>query len=291
MSAVGARVWRGRVNETDDAPTRDATVGRLARFADGAVTGIILLCGLWLSLVAAWYTLSAFNFFYAAVYDLAGIGETIETYAPTHRYKRGFETTTREERVALFGRILEAVNHGGAGLETIVYSDRDGRPVDTLLRRAEIIHLQDVADLLGRLRHASWVAGLVFCAALALRGWQAKSLPKPGHATAATVACLAALAALILLSGAKALFYKWHTLIFPEGHQWFFYYEESLMTLLMKAPDLFAYLAVLLALFSLGFFYLLLVIVRLLLERNRGRPREAGGGGGNSEGTGDRSEE
>ncbi len=266
------------MNETDKLSTRGATAGRLARVANGAVTGIVLVCGLWLSLVAAWYTLSAFNFFYAAVYDLAGIGETIETYAPTHRYKRGFETTTREQRVALFGQILEAVNHGGTGLETIVYSDREGRPIDTLLRKAEIIHLQDVADLLGRLRQASWVAGLVFCAALVLRGWQAKSLPKPGHATAATVACLAALAALILLSGAKALFYKWHTLIFPEGHQWFFYYEDSLMTLLMKAPDLFAYLAVLLVLFSLGFFYLLLVTVRSLLERNRGRLRSVGPG-------------
>jgi hypothetical protein len=259
------------VNETDKLPTRGDTVGRLARVADGAVTGIILLCGLWLSLVAAWYTLSAFNFFYAAVYDLAGIGETIETYAPRHRYKRAFETTTREQRVALFGQILDAVNHGGAGLEAIVYSDREGRPVDTLLRKAEIIHLQDVADLLGRLRRASWVAALVFCAALALRGWQRKSLPRPRHVTAVTVVCLAALAALILLSGAKALFYKWHTLIFPEGHQWFFYYQDSLMTLLMKAPDLFAYLAVLLVLFSLGFFYLLQVTVRSLLERNRGR--------------------
>jgi hypothetical protein len=126
------------MNETDNLPTRGATVGKLARVADGAVTGIVLVCGLWLSLVAAWYTLSAFNFFYAAVYDLAGIGETIETYAPTHRYKRGFETTTREQRVVLFGQILEAVNHGAAGLETIVYFDREGRPIDTLLRKAEI---------------------------------------------------------------------------------------------------------------------------------------------------------
>jgi hypothetical protein len=50
------------------------------------------------------------------------------------------------------------------------------------------------------------------------------------------------------------------------------------MTLLMKAPDLFGYLAVLLALFSLGFFYLLLVTVRSLLERNRGRLRSVGPG-------------
>lgn len=266
------------MNETENLRRRGATAGKLMRVANGAVTGVILVSGLWLSLVAAWYTLSAFNFFYASVYDLAGIEETIEIYAPRHRYKRAFETTTREERVAMFGQIVTAVNRGGEGLELIVYSDREGRPVDTLLGKAEIIHLQDVADLLGRLRHAAWGAGLVFCMALALRGWQAKSLPKPGPVMVATVVCLAALAALILLSGAKALFYKWHTLVFPEGHQWFFYYEDSLMTLLMKAPDLFAYLAVLLVLFSLGFFYLLLVIVRLLLERHRLRPREAGGG-------------
>jgi hypothetical protein len=267
-----------RMNETGNPPGRGSPAGKLTRVANGAVTGIILVSGLWLSLVAAWYSLSAFNFFYAAVYDLAGIEATIETYAPGHRYKRAFETTTREERIALFGQIVTAVNHGGEGLETIVYCDAEGRPIDTLLRKAEIIHLQDVANLITRLRRASWVAGLVFCMALALRGWQGKSLPKPGHVTAATVVCVAALSALILLSGAKAVFYKWHTLVFPEGHQWFFYYEDSLMTLLMKAPDLFAYLAVLLVLCSLGFFYLLLVIVRLLLERNRVRLGNGGGG-------------
>ena len=264
-------------------PQTGPAAGRLVRVASGALGTTIILSGLWLSLVAAWYTLSAVNFFYAAVYDLAEIGETIAFYAPRHRYKHRFEATTREERVALFGQIVAAVNHGGNGLEGIVYSDSEGRPVDSLLGEAEIIHLQDVADLITRLRHATWFAGVVFCIALALRGWQGKRLAKPARIMAATVVGLAALGVLIVLSGAKALFYKWHTLVFPEGHQWFFYYEDSLMTLLMKAPDLFAYLAVLLVLFALGYLYLLLVMVSRLLERNRGRPGDVEGGWGNSE--------
>ncbi|MFB0999964.1 MAG: hypothetical protein QMC13_06995, partial [Colwellia sp.] len=40
--------------------------------------------------------------------------------------------------------------------------------------------------------------------------------------------------------GFTEIFYYLHTVVFPDDHQWFFYYQESLMSSLMKAPDLFA---------------------------------------------------
>ena len=40
--------------------------------------------------------------------------------------------------------------------------------------------------------------------------------------------------------GFTDIFYYLHTVVFPNNHQWFFYYQESLMSSLMKAPDLFA---------------------------------------------------
>jgi len=44
--------------------------------------------------------------------------------------------------------------------------------------------------------------------------------------------------------GFTDVFYYLHTLVFPDNHQWFFYYQESLMSSLMKAPDLFAGIAI-----------------------------------------------
>src|SRR5690625_5358126 len=62
---------------------------------------------------------------------------------------------------------------------------------------------------------------------------------------------IAALAALILLIGPVRVFYALHDYIFPDDNPWFFYYQDSLMTTLMKAPDLFGLIAVfLVALFA-----------------------------------------
>ena len=53
------------------------------------------------------------------------------------------------------------------------------------------------------------------------------------------------LAVLVLLAsvGFTKVFYYLHTVVFPLDHQWFFYYKDSLMATLMKAPDIFAAIA------------------------------------------------
>jgi hypothetical protein len=67
---------------------------------------------------------------------------------------------------------------------------------------------------------------------------------------------------LILLMGAKKFFYWLHTAVFPDNHQWFFYYEESLMSTLMKAPDLFAPISIQLLMLGIGLWLLHLILLR-----------------------------
>jgi hypothetical protein len=42
--------------------------------------------------------------------------------------------------------------------------------------------------------------------------------------------------------------------VFPPGHAWFFYYEDSLMTTLMQAPHLFGFIAVAIGVLALALF-------------------------------------
>ena len=62
--------------------------------------------------------------------------------------------------------------------------------------------------------------------------------------------------ALIALIGFEAVFYQLHEWVFPANNQWFFYYQESLMTTLMQAPNLFAYIG--------GFLLISMLVVQLL---------------------------
>jgi hypothetical protein len=73
---------------------------------------------------------------------------------------------------------------------------------------------------------------------------------------------LAVATAAILASGPMTVFYALHDRLFPPGHPWFFYYEDSLMTLLMQAPTLFGYIAVALVALALALWLGLLYLMR-----------------------------
>jgi uncharacterized membrane protein len=65
----------------------------------------------------------------------------------------------------------------------------------------------------------------------------------------------------IILIGPKQVFYHLHEMIFPADHAWFFYYQDSLMATLMKAPDLFGGIALVIVMGGVilfGFYLLLL---------------------------------
>jgi hypothetical protein len=204
---------------------------------------ILLLAAVPASLLASWQLLVGAGFLYPLWYDVIGIDRTIAEYGPKNRYRDHFEHTTRAERRRLFAAIVAAIHDGGRGLESLTYHDARGNPVAPLLRAPEITHLRDVSRLVDGLYRLGLGAALVWLGALA---WLSRlHLPPPPLTRYLAVLGLAAaaLALGVVAVGAKQVFYAAHTLIFPAGHPWFFYYEDSLMTMLMKAPDLFAAIA------------------------------------------------
>lgn len=214
------------------------------------------------TLMLAWQLLAGVNFLYPVWYEVIGIDQTIATYGPRNPYRHQFENTSKAERARLFAAIVTAIHDQGKGLDTLSYHDPAGRVIDKLLTPPEITHLQDVARLVGMLRKIGWSAVLALPILLlpAVR-WRLP-MPSVGRLMAIAAGVLLAIAGLIVLIGPVKVFYRLHTWIFPAGHAWFFYYEESLMTMLMQAPILFGYIAPTLAVLSLLLFPALLWLLR-----------------------------
>ena len=79
---------------------------------------------------------------------------------------------------------------------------------------------------------------------------------------------LLAIAAIIFLIGPHKVFYQLHVWVFPVEHKWFFFYEESLMSTMMKAPDLFAYIAILLVVLALPIFIVMMWLIQRVLAKH-----------------------
>ncbi len=199
-----------------------------------------LIAAFWL----AWLLLIPFNYGYSQAYDILAIDEHITRFAPENQFKTHFEQTDKTQHQSLFKEIVNAVNRGGQGLTTIYYELPDGTR-HTLLTDSEATHLQDVANLITGFAYTSWVAVVVFLLSFAaMVKWHLKPPNIKQIAIGAIVICGLAGTVLLLL-GPTFVFYWLHIKIFPENHQWFFYYQESLMTTMMKAPDLFGFIAAL----------------------------------------------
>lgn len=209
------------------------------------------------SLYVAWQVSAVGHFFYPLWYDVLDIDGHIERFGPENRYRDGFETTSDDERFRLFGEIVDAVQDDGRGLEKLEYHAPDGRRLGTLFRPPEIQHLQDVAHLVATLKPWGWGA-LLWCMAHVVlarrRGW---TIPKPSRMLAYALAGFAAGTVILMVAGPRRVFYALHELVFPPGHQWFFYYQDSLMSTMMKAPYLFGGIAAQLAVFTLVAFWVL----------------------------------
>ncbi|WP_077529144.1 DUF1461 domain-containing protein [Vreelandella utahensis] len=211
-----------------------------------------LISHLLLSFLLAWHLLAQVNFGYALAHPLLDIQQHIHTYGPENRYKQGFDETSPEEHRALFAAIIKSIQSSGQGLEDIEYQRPDGSD-SRLLREPEVVHLEDVALLVDALYWAGAGAGALGI----LLGWiayrQRLRPPRPARVLAGFALVLAAGGSLLALLGPVKVFYGLHDLIFPPEHTWFFYYEDSLMTTLMKAPDLFGVIGALWLLVSLVF--------------------------------------
>ena len=218
------------------------------------------------ALFVAWQALIAVDYLYPVWYEAIDVDKTIAQYGPQNRQgKLSFETTTKNERVRLFAALADAVHDRGQGLEALVYHDSNGRPIDTLLTAPEIVHLQDVARLFDWLRMFGWVALGALIVLLGWLRWRRQALPSLRKLLLGTVSGIAVIGVVIVALGPVKVFYQLHEWIFPPGHQWFFFYQDSLMSMMMKAPVLFGPIALTWALLSLLLIAVLLIVAKSLL--------------------------
>jgi len=195
---------------------------------------------LWLlCLAAVWVALAQQSFFYKQWYPLLGIDQTINTYAPLNRFERqSFADTSSEEHARLFTAITQAVHQQGSGLSAIEYRSLDGKAVP-LLTKAEVIHLQDVANIMTAATFGMKVIAVVFIFSSLLMRYKEITIVPFKRQLIYAGGIMLVLLLLSLVFGLKNIFYELHTIAFPDGHQWFFYYEDSLMSTLMQAPNIF----------------------------------------------------
>ncbi|MFT4766159.1 MAG: hypothetical protein ACI9OH_003282 [Oleispira sp.] len=234
----------------------------------------LLLLALILSLYGAWMVNAKLGYGYSWLYGFYETEQHIAYYAPQNRYRQGFETTSVAEHKYVFQQIVDSVHADGEGLADISYQ-YSGKTIP-LLHQAERIHLQDVANLINFIHSLAMVCLLLFiiCFAWEFRHRGNKHTPSktqfsqdasPVGLLSVFALLLAFMAAAFFIWGAKAIFYQMHILVFPEDHQWFFYYQDSLMSTLMKAPDLFAGIAVQIVLVAVILYAVILLVIKKLL--------------------------
>lgn len=197
-----------------------------------------------LSLIS-WHLLAQLHFAYPLGYQLLNLETHIAQYAPLNRHKEDFEFSSKEEHWRLFGEISDAIQNHGKGLADIQYTLSNGNTT-SLMHQDEIIHLQDVANLVDRFYQLGYVSIAIWIACLLIIGWKKTLIPSNKKVVVGFIALISAISLLVISLGAKEVFYWLHVKIFPADHKWFFYYQDSLMTTLMKAPDIFAFITVLL---------------------------------------------
>ena len=212
-----------------------------------AVSSLLIAFGL------AWATLYQLEFSYGRWHDVGGIGAAIEKFGPQNYYRFGFAETTKEQREELFQQISYAVHHDGEGLADISYQV-PGYPRQTLLTTDEVLHLGDVAVLVNKVK---WlvVAGTV-CWLLIIFYYYHNGIRPPSvlNQLLAILGLMVVFVLVLIAVGPTKAFSKMHEWVFPPGNPWFFYYQQSLMSTMMWAPRLFAWVAAEWAVFALIYF-------------------------------------
>lgn len=220
---------------------------------------LILLLSFLLCLYVSWMANAQLGYGYSWLYDLYQIEEHIDQFGPQNRFRKNFELTSPAEHKALFQQIAHSVHNDGRGLKEITYTA--GGYTRPLLHRSEIIHLQDVAILINKIHIMAIISGVGFILLwLSYLKFYTKNQASKKGVVAVLVGALITISLIFVVVGSKNIFYQMHVWIFPDNHQWFFYYQDSLMSTLMKAPDLFAGMAIQIVLLAVMLFMLLLVM-------------------------------
>ncbi len=220
--------------------TKAQTNNKFKTLALALLDGLYALSTFIVALTFTWIVLALSNFFYGFWHDHTGIEQTIAEFGPQNIHRDGFEHTTRQQRIELFGEINKAIHRHGKGLEEITY--QVSGQTSKLLHQAEITHLNDVALLVYRLLFFSTLVFLMWIVVGFQKIKSKRSLPSLKAQALGILIIFAMIGLAILLVGATELFYWLHTLVFPANHQWFFYYQDSLMSTMMQAPTLFGWI-------------------------------------------------
>ncbi|GGA64149.1 hypothetical protein GCM10011369_01920 [Neiella marina] len=206
------------------------------------------------------------QFGYPFWYEVIAIDAHIKRYAPLNKMKRkDFHLTVKHQHLALFEQINDAVHDQPDQLAEIRYTTNSGSK--PLLTDSEVTHLRDVHLLLRDFNVLWWLSTPVTFILLFLY-WRSR-LRLPSVLMQRGIGLAAGLAFVVsyLVVGFDALYTEFHQRAFPVQHQWYFEYYESLMTTLLKAPDLFAIWALQIG----GFALLTFVAVLVGLQRRQSR--------------------
>ncbi|TMO57654.1 DUF1461 domain-containing protein [Pseudoalteromonas phenolica] len=235
-----------------------------------------LFLSLALAFIISWQAISSVNFAYPVWYQVLEINKTIAKYGPQNQYRSGFESTTQTQHIQFFAEIAQSIElpleQVKPALQAIEYSSKEASFNNPLLHDAEVQHLYDVAVLLEHIQMVCYVtlsiSVLVF---LLLLRRQAMPQTAVGFRVKDVylIMLFLLLVGLVLVAiiGFETVFYQLHEWVFPAENQWFFYYQESLMTTLMQAPNLFAYIGGLLLSCMLIVQFLTVFVLQRILSR------------------------
>ena len=227
--------------------------------------GFFLVLSFVITLPASWWVLAKSDFAYSFLHDQIDISNHIDRYAPRNSQgKQRFELTTKSERVELFHGVIQAIQSHGEGLDELSYIDKSNNQRVKLFTTAEVIHLQDVANLLDKLKIPLLILTAIWLILLLLL-WKTKVSIASSKQLLINTLLILLISGAILSLGPEAVFNQLHIWVFPDNHQWFFYYEESLMSTMMKAPDLFAYIAVMWVMLSIMMTTIVIGLLRRIL--------------------------
>ena len=236
------------------------------------ITSLLSISLFVICLFLAWKSLSATNFFFERLYQLHAIEEHIKNYAPQNRNKENFEITPSLEHQRIFGEIVSSINSNGKGLAEISYFDPSGDKIDEFLTNDEIIHLKDVSELIVSSTQIVLILTGVLIAvygfSLYYKVSRSRYLWKPVttlFSFVTMVFTLSLITGVIFVIGARKVFHILHEVLFADKGQWFFYYQDSLMTTLLP-ESLFGTIAVMMTVCAFFYWIILNIIITKILE-------------------------
>ena len=199
----------------------------------------------------SWQASKSSNFLYGFWYQTLEINKVISKNVPKNTQgKRDFPIHDVQLHETKFADIVQSIHQQGEGLADISYLN-DLATKQQLLTSSEVVHLQDVANLLDNITKFWW-GNLFFLLSLLafyfrkrhlIKAESIRTMPTGKQKLISLVCFILLVISMLGIWGFTHVFYYLHTVIFPLEHQWFFYYKDSLMASLMKAPDIFAAIA------------------------------------------------